>query len=117
MNKEEYTKLIVKNKDGIEFIIGNKYKWDHGFECLVYLGHNWSGNGRWHQFSWVDDPKKRDVWCEVLTVDLSMMEEWYDPETSELTNDLSIGVVEVESNSQRKKRLAREFNETRGDTI
>lgn len=53
-------------------IVGGKYNWKNQQERLVYLGHNWSGNGYWHQFALVSDPDK--VWCEVLTKDLHMLE-------------------------------------------
>ncbi len=52
---------------------GGKYNWKGQAERLVYLGHNWSGNGYWHQFEKVDKPGT--VWCEVQTADLSMFEE------------------------------------------
>lgn len=54
-------------------IIGGKYNWKHQKERLVYLGHNWSGNGYWHQFAKVESPDV--VWCEVVTSDLHMLEE------------------------------------------
>lgn len=53
--------------------IGGKYNWKYQPERLVYLGHNFSGNGFWHQFSKVESPDV--VWCEVLTSDLHMLEE------------------------------------------
>lgn len=52
--------------------IGGRYNWKHQPERLVYLGYNWSGNGRWHQFAKVDEPNK--VWCEVTTDQLAMFE-------------------------------------------
>lgn len=52
---------------------GGKYNWKGQPERLVYLGHNWSGNGYWHQFEKVDAPGV--IWCEVLTADLPMIEE------------------------------------------
>lgn len=54
-------------------IIGGRYNWKNQKERLIYLGHNWSGNGFWHQFAKVEAPDK--VWCEVLTSDLHMIEE------------------------------------------
>ena len=53
--------------------IGGKYNWKGQFERLVYLGHNWSGNGYWHQFAKVESPDV--VWCEVLESDLHFFEE------------------------------------------
>lgn len=56
-----------------KFVIGGRYNWIGQPERLVYLGHNWSGNGYWHQFAKVDAPNK--VWCEVQTSDLERFEE------------------------------------------
>jgi hypothetical protein len=53
-------------------IIGERYNFKHGEERLVYLGYNWSGNGCWHQFALVDEPRK--VWAELLNSDLPMVE-------------------------------------------
>ena len=53
--------------------IGGRYNWNGQTERLIYLGNNWSGNGYWHQFKKIDDP--RPVWCEVLDSDLRMIEE------------------------------------------
>lgn len=59
-----------------QFKIGGRYNWKNQSERLVYMGHHWSGNGYWHQFSKVNEPGK--VWCEVLTSDLHMLEETND---------------------------------------
>lgn len=53
--------------------IGGKYNWKHQSERLIYLGHNFSGNGFWHQFAKVESPDV--VWCEVISNDLHMIEE------------------------------------------
>lgn len=53
--------------------LGGKYNWKNQKERLVYLGHNGSGNGYWHQFALVESPYK--IWCEVLSHDLHMLEE------------------------------------------
>lgn len=53
--------------------IGGKYNWKGQPERLVYLGHNWSGNGLWHQFAEVGSPS--EVWCEVLDEQLASFEE------------------------------------------
>ena len=53
--------------------VGSNYKWKHSSEILVYLGYNWSGNGYWHQFSLVETPD--EVWCEVTTEDICLLEE------------------------------------------
>ena len=57
----------------MNMVIGNKYNWKYQPERLIYIGHNFSGNGKWHQFALVDFPD--EVWCEVLTADLEMFEE------------------------------------------
>lgn len=57
----------------VKFVIGGRYNWKYQPERLIYLGYNWSGNGRWHQFALVENPNK--VWCEVQPSDLSMFEE------------------------------------------
>ena len=72
----------------------------------MYLGYNWSGNGYWHQFALVENPTV--VWCEVQPSELSMIVETPEEDTPD-----SIEQIVDESNSQRKKRLAREFNAAR----
>lgn len=52
--------------------IGDKYNWINQPERLVYLGYNFSSNGRWHQFAEVAAPEK--VWCECLKSDLINIE-------------------------------------------
>jgi hypothetical protein len=52
---------------------GEKYKWRYQDDIMVYLGYNFSGNGYWHQFRKIGD--SREVWCEVRTDDLQMIEE------------------------------------------
>lgn len=52
---------------------GGAYNWKNQPDRLIYLGRNWSGNGYWHQFKKIGDPRK--VWCEVLDADLHMLEE------------------------------------------
>ena len=54
-------------------LISGRYNWKGQPERLVYLGHNWSGNGYWHQFEKVDEPGV--VWCEVLDDQLESFEE------------------------------------------
>lgn len=58
--------------------IGGRYNWKGQKERLVYLGHNCSGNGHWHQFALVDNPGV--IWCEVKTSDLHLIEETEDKE-------------------------------------
>lgn len=53
--------------------VGGAYNWKNQPDRLIYLGRNWSGNGYWHQFKKIGDP--RAVWCEVLDKDLPMLEE------------------------------------------
>lgn len=50
----------------MKLIIGNKYKWSHEQQVLVYIGIK----DGWHQFT-----LKGRVWCECLDSDLSYMEE------------------------------------------
>jgi hypothetical protein len=57
----------------LNLIVGNKYKWQHTAQILVYLGENWSGNGYWHQFAKEDDLDK--VWCEVRKSELHLFQE------------------------------------------
>lgn len=57
-------------------IIGGAYNWKGQHERLIYLGYNRSGNGYWHQFARVGLPGI--VWCEVLPIELSMLEETKD---------------------------------------
>jgi hypothetical protein len=57
----------------IQFVIGKRYNWKHQPERLVYLGYNFSGNGKWHQFAKIEKPEV--VWCEILPSDLDMLEE------------------------------------------
>jgi hypothetical protein len=52
--------------------ICGKYNFKNQHERLIYIGHNWSGNGYWHQFKKVGENK---VWSEVLSSDLWMIEE------------------------------------------
>lgn len=54
-------------------IKGHKYKFMHQHDILIYLGHNYSGNGYWHQFAKDDNPDI--VCCELLDTDLSLLEE------------------------------------------
>lgn len=56
-----------------DMVIGGRYNWRYQQERLIYLGYNWSGNGRWHQFALVEKPGK--VWCEILDSELDMIEE------------------------------------------
>lgn len=53
--------------------VGGRYNWVNQPDRLVYLGCNWSGNGYWHQFSKIGDP--RPVWCEITDSELPMIEE------------------------------------------
>ena len=52
-----------------QFKVGERYNWKNQLERLIYLRQR----GCWHQFAKVDDPYK-EVWCEVLTPDLRMLE-------------------------------------------
>ena len=52
---------------------GGRYNWKGQPDRLIYLGRNCRGNGYWHQFKKIGDP--RPVWCEVVDADLHMLEE------------------------------------------
>ena len=55
---------------GFNMKIGHGYNWKHApHDKLIYLGKK----GAWHQFRKIGDP--REVWCEVLDEDLTMLEE------------------------------------------
>jgi hypothetical protein len=64
-------------KQSPAFVVGKPYNWKNQTDRLVYLGYNKAGGGPeggfWHQFAKVDAPDQ--VWCEVLTTDLHMLEE------------------------------------------
>lgn len=58
-------------------IKGGRYNWKYAdTRPLIYLGHNLSGNGYWHQFATVENPEV--VWCEVTDRELHMIEETID---------------------------------------
>jgi len=50
-------------------VIGDPYNWKNQRERLYYMGKK----GSWHQFCLTQRPM--EVWCEVLTEDLHMLEE------------------------------------------
>lgn len=77
-------------------IKGNRYNFKGQKEQLIYMGYNHSGNWMCHQFALVNTPDK--VWSEIRDDELHLIEE-----TPSTIN---------ESNSQKKKRLAREFNQS-----
>ena len=52
----------------LNLIIGNKYKWKHENNILVYVGKV----GNWNQFALYNTD---ELWCEVLGADLFLMEE------------------------------------------
>lgn len=62
----------------MNLVKGGKYNWINQRERLVYLGHNWAGDGYWHQFALVESPSV--VWCEVSSSQLSQFEETIDEE-------------------------------------
>ena len=55
--------------DALEPVIGDRYNWKGQPERLIYLGQQ----GAWHQFKKIGD--HREVWCEVLSAVLHMLEE------------------------------------------
>lgn len=68
---------------------GARYNWKGQPERLVYLGHNWSGNGFWHQFAKVDE---ESVWCEVLDAQIPMFEATLPTQAEAPTTDELAGV-------------------------
>lgn len=62
---------MTLTKDSMK--VGGTYNWKGQPEKLIYLGHNRSGDGYWHQFAKVEYPII--VWCEVLTGNLHRFEE------------------------------------------
>jgi hypothetical protein len=55
---------------------GGAYNWKNQPDRLIYLGRNWSGNGYWHQFRKIGDP--RPVWCEVADAEIPYFEVSHD---------------------------------------
>jgi hypothetical protein len=54
--------------------VGGRYHWRHNPEPkLVYVGHNRSGNGYWHQFEQAGKPGK--IWCEIKDDEIHLLEE------------------------------------------
>ena len=58
---------------GPEMVLRGKYNFINQEERLIYLGRNLSGNGYWHQFAL--EHGRGEVWCELLTSDLHLIEE------------------------------------------
>lgn len=50
---------------------GKKYRFKGQEEILVYIGHNWSGNGYWHQFTKKGESK---VWSEIQERQFDLLE-------------------------------------------
>ena len=80
-------RVYLSYKENMMFKIGDKCNWKFQSERLIYLGYNWSGNGHWHQFALIDQPD--EVWCEVLTEDLELLELSEKPETGIKTREVS----------------------------
>jgi len=70
----KYKQKMNENEqlDGPSMVLHGNYNFINQEERLIYLGHNFSGNGYWHQFA-LDDGKGK-VWCELLTSDLHLIE-------------------------------------------
>lgn len=96
----------VAEKPLAKFEIGGRYNWQGQQERLVYLGHNFSGNGRWHQFAKVEDPEK--VWCEVQTEDLYHFEA-----TAPVHEDVKIN-EELHQERERRQQLEAELLRMQG---
>ena len=59
----------------MNLITGNKYKWKHGTEALIYTGAIQDGfKITWHQFAKEETPE--NTWCEVRDQDLNLLVEW-----------------------------------------
>jgi hypothetical protein len=56
-------------------VLNGSYRFSDQKEILTYVGHNWSGNGFWHQFEKASKPGV--VWSEVLGYELELLEEVY----------------------------------------
>ena len=57
-------------------VLGGFYNWVGQNDQLIYIGDSWSGDAYLHQFVKENSPDEewREVWCEVLTRDLHMLE-------------------------------------------
>ncbi len=66
--------------------IGGKYNWIGQSERLIFLGRYYSVNRYWNQFAKVESPS--EVWCEVLDIDLHMIEETIEPHENAIQNGL-----------------------------
>lgn len=58
-------------------VVGDRYKHKQGSIVVIYLGHNWSRDGYWHQFARVEEPNI--VWTEFKASGLRGLE--HVPET------------------------------------
>lgn len=52
-------------------VLHESYNFQNQSERLKYIGHNFSGNGYWHQFEKISEPCV--VWCECQDSDLEMI--------------------------------------------
>ena len=55
-----------------ELVLHEEYNFTNQAERLKYVGHNFSGNGYWHQFEKISNAGV--VWSELQTSDLWMIE-------------------------------------------
>lgn len=53
-----------------DLVIGERYNWKSQPERLVYRGVDFTGH--WHRFTKVETP--HEIWCEVLSSDMRMLE-------------------------------------------
>lgn len=78
-------------KDTIK--VGGLYNWKGQEERLKYIGHNWCGDGFWHQFELITAPGK--VWCEVQDDNLVAFEETSVDGNSTTATNKRLNVVEL----------------------
>lgn len=65
---------MIKPLTQADLVKGRHYRWKHdAVNTMVYMGHNWSGNGYWHQFERISQPGV--IWCEITSRELEMIEE------------------------------------------
>ena len=69
-SKREKTEM--KDVETISLKKGERYNWKNQPERLIFIGHNFSGNGFWYQFALISSPGT--VWCECQPSDLSGIE-------------------------------------------
>lgn len=75
MNDDKFDRVLITEAGAPSagaMVIGALYNFTDQPERLIYIGHNLSGNGLWHQFTQIKSPET--VWAELTTEDLWMVE-------------------------------------------